>query len=88
VEEAAASTLKDVRDTSHKRIAVPAHGLETGGLDKPGPDLGRDRDCEELGNPPHLPRQVRLQVIIVDEEDVRAVPLLPPGLSEVEERGG
>ena len=70
---------------SHERVAVAAHGLKACRLDKIGPKICRDRDAEEICHSLHLGREVRFQIVVVDQQDVRTMSGFPPASLEVQE---
>src|SRR5688500_8933711 len=83
-EEPIAAALEHAGPDGEKLGSVSAHRFETGSLNELWPMLLGWLDAEELGDAPHLPRKIGLQVVVVDEKQVRPAPLAPIALLHLE----
>ncbi len=75
-DEALEPALEHHVDGAEARLAV-AHALERAAVDDLRPARVRDLGAEERGDAAHLARKVGLEIVVVHEQEVRAVPLPP-----------
>src|ERR1700731_1965378 len=85
VDEPVRAPIERLFEPWEKRVAVSLHSLETCGLNQRRHQGLWRRDAEEVGDPLHLARQVLLQVVIVDKQEIGPASLAPVSRFEAEE---